>query len=347
MWRINQVEPSPHEHQVMDRAGVSKIEVMRSFLAWRRTSLLAVLPILLLSSIFAVVDYAKLDFEGFNGFGKLVFLLPTIAPWVLLGFAVASAAVWNKWRLSTRLLKIGWGVSFILPLVPAIFPLEHIYTSDIVDYYKNYATPEEMAFYQSIKVVVAVAYMLNILPVVISFPGGTMRAALRIRALLPESSLSSWILVISSPFYSVLILMALVVILQLAGNVLLILGSLLLTINPWVYVYFRRLLVTVSTPKSEKQLDLLQRCIGVSNLIGFILIILYVITSPDLADYIEPASVVRFALIGFSRTVVTTVLFGDVFLRMSITNWRRDGERRSNNNGERIDALFETWEGEL
>ena len=174
-----------------------------------------------------------------------------------------------------------------------------------------------------------------------------MRAALRIRALLPESSLSSWILVISSPFYSVLILMALVVILQLAGNVLLIFGTLLLTINPWVYVYFRRLLVTVSTPKSEKQLDLLQRCIGVSNLIGFILIILYVITSPDLTDYIEPAAVVRFALIGFSRTIVTTVLFGDVFLRMSITNWKRDGERRGDGNGERIDALFDTLEGNV
>ena len=90
----------------------------------------------------------------------------------MFGFAVASAAVWNKWRLSTRLLKIGWGASFILPLVPAIFPLEHIYTQEVLDFYDNYATPEELAFYQSIKVVVAVAYMLNILPVVISFPGG-------------------------------------------------------------------------------------------------------------------------------------------------------------------------------
>lgn len=262
----------------------------------------------------------------------------------MFGFTIAAFVVWNKWRLSARLLKIGWGCSFILPLVPAIFPLEHIFTKEIVSAFKN-GTPEEQAFFQTYKVIVAVAYMFNILPVVVSLPGGTMRAALRIRALLPESSLSSWILVISSPFYSVLILMALVVILQLAGNFLLILGSLLLTINPWVYVVFRRLLVTVSTEESEKRLDLLQRCIGLSNLVGFVLIIIYIISSSEITEYINTAGVVRFALVGFSRTIITTVLFGDVFLRMSITNWKRDGERRDDNRGQQIDALFESLEG--
>ena len=141
--------------------------------------------------------------------------------------------------------------------------------------------------------------------------------------------------------------MALVVVLQLAGNILLILGSLLLTINPWVYVIFRRLLVTVSTPDTEKRLDIVQRCTGISNLLGFILIILFVITSPDFKQYINIYGVVRFVLVSWSRTIVTTVLFGDVFLRMSITNWKRDGERRNGDQGDRIDMLFESLEGSV
>jgi len=301
------------------------------------TTFLVVLPILFFSAIAAALD-TSLDLPGFTGFGKLIFILPALGPWVMFAFTIAAAFFWNNWRRSSWLLKIGWGVSFILPLIPAIFPLEHIYTSEVLDYYNS--TDDLKAQLQGVKIIVAIAYTFQILPIIISFPGGSMRAALRIRAVFPDSSLSSWILVISAPFYSVLILMALVVVLQLAGNVLLILGTILLTINPWTYVVFRRLLVAVSTPTTERRLDLLQRCTGISNLIGFLLIILYVISSEEIRQYIEVAGIVRLAVVSWSRTIVTTVLFCDIYLRMTVTQWKRDGERRQEGNGDRIDSLF-------
>ena len=70
----------------------------------------------------------------------------------------------------------------------------------------------------------------NFLPIIISFPGGALRSALRICWLLPKSMLSRWILALTAPFYSILLCVALilVVVMQVAGNFLLFIGTLLL-----------------------------------------------------------------------------------------------------------------------
>jgi hypothetical protein len=37
--------------------------------------------------------------------------------------------------------------------------------------------------------------------------------------------------------------------------------------------------------------------------------------------------------------------FGDIFFRMSIINWKRDGERRADGSGAHIGTLFNTLDG--
>ena len=73
------------------------------------------------------------------------------------------------------------------------------------------------------------------------YPRGSIRATLRIRARLPESSPSSWIVAIRAPFYSVLFRKAMVVLLQVAGNALLMAVSQILTITLRLHDVFCRL----------------------------------------------------------------------------------------------------------
>jgi hypothetical protein len=63
-------------------------------------------------------------------------------------------------------------------------------------------------------------------------PGGAVRAALRVRALFPHSSLAGWILIMCAPFYSVVVLVALVGVTQVAGNTLLFVGTAMVVCSP-------------------------------------------------------------------------------------------------------------------
>jgi hypothetical protein len=49
----------------------------------------------------------------------------------------------------------------------------------------------------------------------------------------------------------------------------------------------------------------------------------------------------------FGRQLVTTVLFSDVLLKMTVTNWRQDKSRRAEDKGQSIDTFFQNIESEI
>jgi hypothetical protein len=134
--------------------------------------------------------------------------------------------------------------------------------------------------------------------------------------------------------------MSLVVVLQLFGNAFLILGAILLTLNPWTYVYFRHLYLSSATEQQEKKLDLVQRCSGISNLLGFLLIVIWALSSGVIGEQITVGQLVRFLFVGFGNGLITSIVFCDAFLRMTVTNWKKDKEVRDNDKYGDIDELF-------
>jgi hypothetical protein len=163
--------------------------------------------------------------------------------------------------------------------------------------------------------------------------------------------LSSWILVISAPFYSLLILISLVMLLKLAGNYFLIFGVLVLTLNPWIYVVFRRLYVSggALSDEDEKRLDLVQKSAGISNLAGFILVFIWAYKSGMIEYYgtVTPRGLVRFVVVTFGNGLITSIVFCDAFLHMTVTNWKTESKIREGDSGSMIDELFQTIEGSI
>ena len=65
-------------------------------------------------------------------------------------------------------------------------------------------------------------------------------------------------------------------------------------------------------PRGRKRLDILQRCTEISNLVVRFILNL---TSPNISRFLTIPGIVRYVLVGWGRTIVTAVLFGDVFVR--------------------------------
>jgi len=148
---------------------------------------------------------------------------------------------------------------------------------------------------------------------------------------MPDFTLASWVIMISAPFHSILVLVSLIFIIQLAGSFILVLATLLLCATPWLYVFRRELYIGASNEKNEKKIDINHKIMLVLVISSIILLVVWahIETSLGITPLGEDAekSVMTynafFQLIfeGIGRLLVTTVIFSDSILGWSVVNW--------------------------
>ena len=164
------------------------LPIFRSFIAWRHTNLLVALPVTLFSSIWSIWGYVESlqtdTVQYLNPFGIFLWSLPFFSAPILCLAVIVSIGFWNQWRLTRSLLKTGWGLSFFLPFLPALFPIELLLEATTLQEYQ--ATEEGYAELVAIKLQLAIQYIFVVLPLILTFPSGAVRAAVRIRGLLPQ-----------------------------------------------------------------------------------------------------------------------------------------------------------------
>lgn len=187
-WRLDQVQPTNRESNHLDRTHNGSHPVLRSFLVWRHTNLLVAWPITMFGALWDIVLLSQAlkpeVTESYNGLGKFLLVLPFLASLCLFLTVAFSTAWWSNWRRTRLIIKTGWAVSFALPFVPAIFPLESLLTDQLLSQFMQ--SGQMQALLMQYKSSLALNYVFAILPLVITFPGGAVRAAVRIRGLLPQ-----------------------------------------------------------------------------------------------------------------------------------------------------------------
>jgi hypothetical protein len=354
-WRLADLEPMPFETKAMLRKNVTNT-TLQSFLVWRRSMLYIAIPVLILNALAALAEDVEevIMSEMLNDLGDFLYFLPSTASTILLIATTAALCYWTaSWRRSTRILRIGWIISFVLPFVPAMAPMNALVVScedwssnstSVTESTANTTTTTtstcdettragyqlEVSIYEY---QMAATYAFQLFPIVAMFPWGMSRAALKIRGLLPQSMLSSWILVIMAPFQSVVFLLGLILLIQLGGNGWLFLGTICFASAPWMFVSRRRFFLCNPTEDSEKQVDRTMVFIGRLVKLGIIFYFVGALLTPENALHL--------LFEGVGRSLVSAVVFGDVLFRMTITNWRLEQDRRAHNsNGDAIDAVF-------
>lgn len=189
LWRLNQVVPTDREERLMTNAGIpTNLPIFRSFMAWRHTNLLVALPVTLFSSIWSIWGYVESlqtdTVQYLNPFGIFLWSLPFFSAPILCLAVILSICFWNQWRLTRSLLKTGWGLSFFLPFLPALFPIELLLESNTLQFYQS--TEAGYIELLAVKLQLAIQYIFVVLPLILTFPSGAVRAAVRIRGLLPQ-----------------------------------------------------------------------------------------------------------------------------------------------------------------
>ena len=335
-WDLQAMSVSPQERERLAADGITD-ETAQRYLGWRRSLLLLVIAPTALNALLNTITSVADGFDGLSPFGVLAMVLFILTPYALPAAAVAAALLWTRPRLSHRLVLGGWAVAFLTPVLIALCPLAWLMKADFTDMDPSFREAAEEAVGVAAGILAGFGYYVALMPTVLSLIPGMLRGSVRIKGLLPESTLPGWFLVAGAPLYALLLLVSFIAINQMLGNALLLLSILLLLAAPLLYVIRADLFIQPLTSATEK------RAIGIVQWIffgvvaqGVLLLIIYLFTKKVGATHLvgfsartslmRPWKILQFYLDYLGRSLFITVLAADLLLRACLAAWRIQGD---------------------
>lgn len=333
-WNVAEIVASPREQLHLNAAGIEPR--LHGLFVWRRSTLITALPILLLTVVLSFIETARAGTDGFNAFGKLWAFLPSIALIFAPLGAIAVVGSWTNLRRASRTLVICWVLSIAIPLFTALIPLDFVVNVDDARQNVQLQGGDLSAFDAeifSIRLALAVTFAMSLLPVVISVPGGVLRGAARIKSLFPSAALPGWFLVAVAPFYSLFTIVVFVLVDQIVGNGVLLVGVALLAFTPWLFVIYRRIYGRpLLVAEARVELARASRAGGYLFAAGIVFIAIFVFTADVGGQAVvggdSDTSVFTYLQLSrtlaevISRGLVTTVVFSMIFVSLVFAEWK-------------------------
>jgi hypothetical protein len=317
--------------QGIEHAGVQQ------YVAWRRSIMLVVILPTFISALSATISILD-SFDNLNTFGRLTEVIHILALYAMPAALIAAILLWTRVRLSRTVMLYGWAVAFLIPVLLALLPLEWTFKSEL---FAGATDQETELNVVGISLFMSIAYFVMFLPTVLSVIPGMLRACLRIKTLVPASTIPGWFLVASAVMYALLLLPIFIAITKFAGNVLLLFSIICWIAAPLVYLLFGKVFVHPLTQASDA------RQVQVVYNISFGLITAAVVflllfsmtrkipgTDAFLIGFDEKKSVlrpwswdlIRFVFEYIGRSLYITVVGVDMLLLMNASVWFRGKE---------------------
>jgi hypothetical protein len=341
--------------------------VLRRHLAWRRSVLVLVIVV---TALTAAIDTAtrliggpqisfnfvlRLDPAGGQGeqtwFGDLGDLLWLLSFYAMPAAALLALLLWGRPRASRASLLGGWCASFLVPVAIALTPWSW-WTVEPPPPSSNAA--RLLRQYERIAEGLAWSnyYIFVLSPAILALIPGLLRACVRIKRLLPESILPGWFLVAAAPFNSLLVLVMVVALAQVAPSPLLVAGMLLWLAAPLVYLTRARTFTRpLSSPEDVRGLARVQVVAWVLIIVAVVCLIAYaaswqvfglrLVGLERRTSLLRPWEVARYFLDFLGRSLFITVLGADLLLRATLSAWRNQQEFEEANRAREYDQLME------
>ncbi len=335
-WDLSRATVSPLERGRLAQRGVGQ-DTLQRYLAWRRSLLWAVVLPLAFSAWLGTLHGLE-DLEYLTPLGMAVTGVDLLALCALPLTALAAALLWSRPRLSYRVLLCGWAVGFALPLLDSLLPLRWLFEVPA-----EYGEVVRRVAHGIIDVGAAFMYYFALMPTVLSLIPGALRACVRVKSLLPGSTLPGWFLVAGAPLYVLLVLVLFIAVNQVIGNLLLLAGVAVLLAAPLVYVARARLFVRPLTAERRASLARVQWAFLGCAFLGAALIVAYLLTKTlgpyplldvhtplhlvgfdENTSLMRPWKLVRFFIEYLGRTFFITVVAADLLLRATVASWRHE-----------------------
>lgn len=240
-WDVGAVQPDPAEVAAF---GSGASEQLLRYVLWRRSTVLLALAAgalaLLLALISTIDDLGSIS-ELPNGGGLLGFLsIVVLAAKAFLVFTlVRSFQRWKDVAYTGRLLRRGWLVALLAPLVLSLMPIVAIVVGDIDIADRMRMSAQDMQLRRIgmdvMGMLFGIAMFVMALPALLSLFPGVLRASMIVKTLFPSRSVGPVVGVAITPIYAIFLLVILVPLQQLVSNWIFLIGMVVLAIGPLAY----------------------------------------------------------------------------------------------------------------
>lgn len=325
----------------------------QAYMAWRWPLLAVAIPFLLFHGIWELATFTWIttqiskgqdggeailnllgsaSFDVFDVF-RILSIISILLCAIMVGVAVG---MWPRQKWTRRLALIGWLVMFAAPFLLAIFPHAALMDIDRVqrelpDMLRQ-AQPGltdaqlEVAAEQGAKqiknamgMVFGMAIALMIGPRVLGLFPGAIRSAFTMKTLLPQSQAAGWLGALTAAFWTIFLVVGLVVANQVQSSVKLVMGLLFMLMSPLVYIVWAKRYIPPCPPERLGQTIIWPRRIStLLNLAGAILLAWLFF---ELADSV--GDVFSFIMGVIGNVLVLTVVASDFALPLLDWGFRK------------------------
>jgi hypothetical protein len=244
--------------------------------------------------------------------------------------ALFAVLFWKRPRLSARILVAGFAFSFVTPFVIGLCPWSWWGYVDVP--LSPQADPREYFKDKAEGLMETFQYLGWLLPIVISLIPGVQKACIRVKLLLPQSTLSGWFLVMAAPFYSLFLLAVFVAINQFDTNPLFVAGMLTFLAVPLLYVLQANLFTRPAVGGDEQRIRNVQRVVGLITAGAGVLLVTYLATNEVMGirllgvdpkkSLLLPLDIVEFVIEILSKSMFISVLGVDLMMRINFSAWK-------------------------
>ena len=317
----------PDESAALDKAAAPvKARAAQNYAAWRRAMLWFSGVGLAAGLCVDIVDEVKNTFSGpmlpiLRGILIGLFALKITTPTLL----IRAALRWTDIRASRKDARRAVFLTFIVPLLLFVVPVVGLSSPEELRNLGLDSAQQLLSF----RSVLGLSAMIFLLPHFFGLFPGIIRACMTLRTLVPESTLPGIIAALILPLFTMLLLIALVVVAQV-GSALLFLGFVGMLCLPVLLLWnIRILLKPMDGAAMNAQIGPLRKRAAIAWDIGLVLILVEVVNfvqSHQLWDKISAFKITAFACDLLGIIILVTLAGTDFLLGLMKYTFEQDKE---------------------
>lgn len=321
-WNLRDVAVSDAEQSQFLASGVEEPR-LQQYLAWRRSLLQLLIIPAALCVVFGLA--AVTQQEGLTGLGRLVGFLHIVPLLTMPVVILWALTVWWQWKQSRTMLLYGWLISLVMPLLLGLCPPG----------WQVLPVPPNAL------VIWGLTLVVYILPTVWTFLPGTLRAALRLKELMPEDSFSGWVAAGTALLHALFTAAFLLTLNAFTGNLFLLAAGLCFTLAPLAYLWTAATLLRPLTTEEEKTAVAFAQLAHLALTVAGLVLLMIFAFSADIAgkrlvggdadtSWIRPwnGRLWLFPLELFTRSLLTTLVTADLLMLLTLRFWRQTRDQQ-------------------
>ncbi len=260
----------------------------------------------------------------------------TIVQMIGIILIMNAAKFWHNILRSRFLARSAWLVLLFVPMLIGLVP-----ASVLVDF--SQIDDPEMA--KQMTMIMGLAFGLTYLsilgPKVIAIFPGTIRSAMALKVLLPESPAPGWLVAIFAPIYALSMFVITIFLNQIGANLGILVGMLCITAAPLIYIFRAK---DVLRPHSAEELGpIVQQArlfSAIANLVGIVFIGTNILEMEELN--LEPYQIISFFVGVLGSMWLLAVFSADLFLALFRTEYVQSKAFHATSLEKNLGEKFET-----